>query len=106
MDGSTSGEDDVPARQAEHDLSLALLELAADALDLIVVIWQLEDDLVCFSSRWAQRAHGVDRLTYLESMEVRALIHPNDHAELDAAIDRCLDGTSAIVNASFRIRMP
>ena len=106
MDGPNPSEDEVPAKQAEHDLSLALLELAADALDLIVVIWQLEDDLVCFSSRWAQRAHGVERLTYLESMEVRALIHPNDHAELDAAIDRCLDGASVIVNASFRIRMP
>ena len=91
MDGLTSDDDDdVPAHQAQHDLSLALLELAADALDLIVVVWQLEDDLVCLSSQWAQRAHGMERLTYLNSMDVRALIHPNDHAELDGAIHGCL----------------
>jgi diguanylate cyclase (GGDEF)-like protein len=106
MDEVPPDENDMSAQNADHDLSLSLIELAADALDLIVVIWELEDDLVCFSSRWAQRAHGLDRRTYLEAREVRALIHPNDHAELDAMIDRCLDGTSTIVNASFRIRMP
>jgi len=106
MDGLTSGEEDAQAHKAERDLSLALFELAANALDLIVLVWQLDDDLVCFSSRWAQHAHGVERLTYLDSMEVRALIHPNDHAELDAAISRCLDRGHAIVNTSFRIRMP
>ena len=106
MDKFGSGEDGMRWQQAAHDLSLSLIELAADALDLIVVIWQLEDELVCFSNRWAQRAHGVDRPTYLETMEVRALIHPNDHAELDAAIDSCLDNTGTIVQASFRIRLP
>ena len=106
MDELDSDEDGMRAQQAAHDLSLSLIELAADALDLIVVIWELEDELVCFSNRWAQRAHGVDRPTYLETMEVRALIHPNDHAELDAAIDRCLDNTGTIVQASFRIRLP
>ncbi len=106
MDELPSDEDAIQAQNAGRDLALSLVELAADALDLIVVVWELDDNLVCFSSRWAQRAHGVDRLTYLDAMEVRALIHPNDHAELDAMIDRCLDGTSTIVSASFRIRMP
>jgi diguanylate cyclase (GGDEF)-like protein len=106
MDGFTSNNDDLPAHEAQHDLSLALLELAADALDLIVVVWQLEDDLVCFSSRWAQRAYGIERLTYFNSMEVRALIHPNDHTELDHAIQGCLDGSSKIINTSLRVRMP
>jgi diguanylate cyclase (GGDEF)-like protein len=106
MDGLTSNDDDLPAKRAEHDLSLALLELAADALELIVVVWELEDELVCVSSRWAQRAYGVERLTYLETMEARALIHPNDHPGLDTAIHGCLDGSGRIVNTSFRIRMP
>lgn len=107
MDGLTSDDDnDLPAHEAQHDLSLALLELAADALDLIVVVWQLEDDLVCVSSQWAQRAHGVERLTYLDSMDVRALIHPNDHAELDGAIHGCLGAGRKIIDTGFRIRMP
>lgn len=105
MDGLASGEEIAQAHEAERDLSLALFELAADALDLIVMVWQLDDDLVCFSSRWAQRAHGVERLTYLDSMEARALIHPNDHVELDAAISRSLDRDHAIVNTRFRMRM-
>ena len=67
MDTLPPDENDMSAQNADHDLSLSLIELAADALDLIVVIWELEDDLVCFSSRWAQRAHGVDRRTYLEA---------------------------------------
>jgi hypothetical protein len=106
MDGLASGEEDAQAHGAERDLSLALFELAADALDLIVMVWQLDDDLVCFSSRWAQRAHGVERLTYLDSMEARALIHPNDHVELDAAISRALDRGHTIVNTRFRMRIP
>jgi PAS domain-containing protein len=106
MEGLDSGEDRSQEQRAERDLSLALLELAADALELIVVVWQLEDDLVCFSSHWAQRAHGVEKITYLDSMEVRALIHPNDHFDLDAAIANCLDGSSTIVNTRFRVRMP
>ena len=67
MDELPSDEDAIQAQEAAHDLSLSLVELAADALDLIVVVWQLDDDLVCFSSRWPQRAHGVDRLTYLDA---------------------------------------
>ncbi len=106
MDGYKSGNDDLPAQEAAHDMSLALLELAADALDLIVVVWQLDDDLVCFSSRWSQRAHGIEQLTYLDSMEVRALIHPNDHARLDAAMQECKADASAKVHVDFRIRMP
>jgi hypothetical protein len=106
MDRLIPSEEDAQAYKAEHDLSLALFELAADALDLIVLVWQLEDDLICFSKRWAQRAHGVERLTYLDSMEVRALIHPNDHAELDTAIEGCLRPSHPVVDTSFRIRMP
>jgi hypothetical protein len=106
MDGLGAGEEDAQAHEAERDLSLALFEVAAKALDLIVLVWQLDDDLVCFSSGWARRAHGVERLTYLDSMAVRALIHPNDHAELDAAIGRSLDKSHAIVDTSFRLRMP
>jgi diguanylate cyclase (GGDEF)-like protein len=106
MDELPSDEDELQARNAGHDLALSLAGLAVDALELILVVWELEDNLVCFSSRWAKRAHGADHLTYLDAMEVRALIHPNDHAELDAMIDRCLDGTGSIVNAGFRIRMP
>ena len=104
MEGLDSGEDRLQEQRAERDLSLALLELAADALELIVVVWQLDDDLVCFSRHWAQRLHGVEKITYLDSMEVRALIHPNDHLELDTAIAECLDGNSTIVNTRFRVR--
>lgn len=106
MDGYKPGKEDLSAQEAAQDMSRALLELAADALDLIVVVWQMDEDLVCFSSRWSQRAGGVDRLTYLDSMEVRALIHPNDHAELDAAIAACSHDTDMVVNADFRIRTP
>ncbi|MDB5757475.1 MAG: hypothetical protein JWM30_764 [Burkholderia sp.] len=106
MDGPTSDEDDLPEQAARHDLSLALLELAADTLELIVVVWQMEDDLVCFNQGWGQRAHAAERLTYLSSMEARALIHPNDHGALDTAIDGCLHGGGSIVDTSFRIRMP
>ena len=106
MDRLASGEEDAQAQRAERDLSLAMFELAADVLDLIVMVWQLDDDLVCFSKHWAQRAHGVERLTYLDSMEARALIHPNDQVKLDAAISRALDRGHVIVNTSFRMRMP
>ena len=106
MDRPGVGEEDAEAYGAERDLSLALFEVAANALNLIVMIWQLDDDLICFSSGWARRVHGVERLTYLDSMEVRALIHPNDHAELDAAISRSLDKSHTIVTTRFRIRMP
>jgi diguanylate cyclase (GGDEF)-like protein len=106
MDGLDSDGEDLPGQEAQHDLALAMLEMAADALDLIVVVWQLEDDLVCLSSGWAQRAYGMERPTYLSGMEMRALIHPNDHSGLDSAMGSCLDGSSKIVNTSFRIRMP
>ena len=105
MDGPTS-DDDILQQAARRDMALALLELAADTLELIVVVWQMEDDLVCFNQGWGQRAHAAERLTYLSSMEARALIHPNDHGALDAAIDGCVHGGGNIVNTSFRIRMP
>ena len=106
MDQLAAPEGNAEAHEAERDLSLALFEVAANALGLIVLAWQLDDELVCFSNGWAQRAHGVERLTYLDSMEARALIHPNDHAELDAAISRSLDKSHPIVDTSFRLRMP
>ncbi len=106
MGTGTSGEDDFPDYGAERDLSLSLLELATNALDVIVMVWQLDDDMVCLSGSWALRAHGAARLTYLDSMAMRALVHPNDHADIDAAIHRCLTGGNKIVNANFRIRMP
>lgn len=102
----TSGEEDLPDFGADRDLSLALLELAADTLDLIVLVWQLDDDLVCLSGRWAQRTQGLARLTYMDGMAMRALLHPNDHAEIDAAIHACLTGVDRIVSVNCRIRMP
>ena len=106
MGQGTSGEDDFSDCEAERDLSLSLLELATNALDLIVMVWQLDDDMVCLSGGWALRAHGAAQRTYLDSMAMRALVHPNDHADIDAAVHHCLTSGNQIVNANFRIRMP
>lgn len=106
MSQGTSGEDHFRDDRAERDLSLSLLELATSALGVIVMVWQLDDDLVCLSGSWALRTHGSARLTYLDSMAMRALVHPNDHAEIDVAIHNCLTGGNAIVSVNFRVRMP
>ena len=106
MGQDISGKDDFSDDQAERDLSLSMLALATNALDMIVMVWQLDDDLVCLSGSWALRAHGSARMTYLDSMAMRALVHPNDHAEIDAAIHGCLTGDNGIVSVSFRVRMP
>ena len=106
MSQDSSDQDDSTGYGDERDMALHLVDLAVDALDVIVAVWQLEDDVVCLSSRWAQRTRGKAELTYLDSMGMRALIHPNDHADIDAAIHDCIANGHHIVDARFRLRMP
>jgi hypothetical protein len=106
MNNGTSGADGFSSQEADNDLSLCLLELAAEALDLIVLVWQLDDEVVCLSDRWAMRVHGSSHLTYLDPMAMRALIHPNDHLALDSAVQSCLFGGNRIVSVNLRLRTP
>ena len=106
MNQDSSDEDDSTAYDDERDLTLQLADMAVDALDVIVMVWQLEDDVVCLSKRWAQRTRGAAQLTYLDSMAMRALVHPNDHADIDAAIHACIANGRDIVDVRFRLRMP
>jgi hypothetical protein len=82
----------------DDDLSICLLELAAEALDLIVLVWQLYDEVVCFSDRWAMRVRGSSHLIYIGPMTMRALIHPSDHPALDSAVEFCLFGNRIVAS--------
>ncbi|MFL6716907.1 MAG: hypothetical protein ACJ8G3_11160, partial [Burkholderiaceae bacterium] len=84
----------------------SMLALVCRALETTTVIWQIEDDLVCIQRHGGEVGHGDTVPTYLQSMEARALLHPNDHEELNAAIGRCLGRDMPIVTADLRVRRP
>jgi hypothetical protein len=106
MNKGTSGEEEFSSQEADGTFSLCLLALAADALDVIVLVWQLDDEVICLSNEWAMRVQGSSRLTYLDPMAMRALIHPNDHPALDSALGSCLRGGNCICSVNLRLRTP
>jgi len=106
MNGGSSGEDSFSSQKADRGLSLCLLERAAEAVGVIVLVWQLDDELICLSDHWAKRVYGSSRLTYLDPMAMRALIHPNDHLALDSAVASCLLDGDRIVDVDLRLRTP
>jgi diguanylate cyclase (GGDEF)-like protein len=83
-----------------------MLELVGNTLETTFVIWQIEDDLVCILRPPATSQEGVTAPVYLDSMAARALLHPNDHGELNAAISRCLARNMPVVTINFRVRTP
>jgi len=55
-------------------------------LDIIALVLQLDDELICLNERWAMRVQGSGRLNYLGLMAIRALIHPNQLIAPDHAV--------------------
>ena len=104
MNLGTDDSDDSSTGESSAGLSLSLLSLVAEALEVIAVVWQLEDDLVCIGRRWTDHGNGVDDPVYLDAMAARALVHPNDHAELDSALAECLSGSRHRASVDLRVR--
>ncbi len=99
-----SGQGDDLSTESGREMAASVLELVSNALETTTVIWQIEDDLVCILSHGAAAQQDDTAPTYLDSMAARALLHPNDHGELNAAISRCLARNMPIVTVDFRIR--
>lgn len=99
-------ESDTLAHGADSALTATMRELACGALETTTVIWQIEDDLVCIVPPVSGQEQEKSVPAYLESMAARALLHPNDHAELNAAVSRCLARNMPIVTVDLRVRTP
>lgn len=104
MNHGGSDESDALSDGTGGEMAASVLELVSSVLGTTTVIWQIEDDLVCILRHAAGSEHGNAVPTYLESMAARALIHPNDHGELNAAISRCLARNLPIVTVDLRLR--
>lgn len=101
------GADDNHACSGEsgREIASSLLELVNNALETIVAVWQVEDDLVCLLKHVPAPQQDAGTPFYLDAMSARALIHPNDHAELNTVIGRCLSRAMPIVSACLRVRI-
>ena len=99
-------ESDIFGDGAGAGMAGSMLALVCGALETTTVIWQIEDDLVCIQRHAGEAERGDTVPTYLQSMEARALLHPNDHEELNAAISRCLGRDMPIVTVDLRVRRP
>ena len=106
MSEDSSSDNDVAGGEADREMSASLLEFVTEALETVVAVWQIEDDLVCILRHWGQRGQQDPKPTYLDAMSVRALLHPNDHGELNAAISRCLCRSMPVVEVDLRVRGP
>jgi diguanylate cyclase (GGDEF)-like protein len=106
MNQRNSGESGALIHESDRELNVSVLELVSNALETTVVIWQIEDDLVCVL-RYPPAAQQDDSTpAYLDAMSARAMLHPNDHDELNAAISRCLSRQLPIVTVNLRVRTP
>lgn len=106
MNHGGSGQDGALSNGSGREIAASVLELVSNALETTTVIWQIEDDLVCILRHGEASQQNDPVPTYLESMEARALLHPNDHDELNAAISRCLARNMPVVTVDLRVRTP
>lgn len=106
MNERSSGESDALSHEPDRELAGSALELVNNALETTVVIWQIEDDLVCILHHLPAPQQYDTKPAYMDAMSTRALLHPNDHGELNAAISRCLARHMPIVTVDVRVRTP
>ena len=106
MDHVGSGRKEDLSDDSGREITASVLELVGNALETTSVIWQIEDDLVCILRPAAASEQADTAPVYLDSMAARALLHPNDHGELNAALSRCLSRSMPIVTVDLRIRTP
>lgn len=106
MDHVGSGKKDELTAGSGSQFAASVLEFVGSALETTSAIWQIEDNLVCIVRPAAAPGQGDATPVYLESMAARALLHPDDHGELNAALSRCLARNMPVVSVDLRVRGP
>ena len=82
----------------------SLFNIAAESVGLIVMVWELQQDRIHYSDQWAVLTGCSRPEGSLTAAELRAMMHPDDLANLNETIVLCLKGVSQFYDAEVRVR--
>lgn len=89
------------------DLSVGaddLLHTVGASMGLIVMVWELEQQTIVASEQWSTLVGGPTGAQCFAASQLQTFIHPDDIAELQQAIVRCLKGQQTFYDVEIRVR--